>query len=200
MNANSSAMFEVSQPPSRMNEDQTTRSTASRDSSAERTFPASSTATTMNQPRKTLQENLIPSLMGSDLSNDADTNTMDLEDPYSLRASKREDDNNNKHKFILHFPPHGKARRLKKYYNRQNALIDAYLNSADEEAAEAEETLQNGWKVKLAVNGSFSVNFFLFIIQMYVAVSTGSLSLFGTAADAFVGLPPPSTLVITIHG
>jgi len=85
-------------------------------------------------------------------------------------------------------PSHGKARRIKKYYNRQNALIDAYLNSADEEAAEAEDTVQNGWKVKLAINGSFSVNFFLFIIQMYAAISAGSLSLFGTAADAFVSL------------
>jgi hypothetical protein len=91
-------------------------------------------------------------------------------------------------------PSYGKARRVKKYCNRQNALIDAYLNNADEEAAEVEDTLQNGWKVKLAVNGSFSVNFFLFIIQMYAAVSTGSLSLFGTAADAFVSLPHPCSL------
>ena len=127
-------------------------------------------------------------------SNDADTITVDLEDPCSLRASRREDDDNNKRKSILKVPSYGKARRVKKYCNRQNALIDAYLNNADEEAAEVEDTLQNGWKVKLAVNGSFSVNFFLFIIQMYAAVSTGSLSLFGTAADAFVSLPHPCSL------
>jgi len=150
----------------------------------------------MIEPR-TLQENQITSAIGRDLSNDAHTITMDLEDPFSLRALKREDDNNNKRKSILHMPSHGKARRVKKYYNRQNALIDSYLNSADEEAAEAEDTVQNGWKVKLAVNGSFSVNFFLFIIQMYAAISTGSLSLFGTAADAFVSLPRPLTFVIT---
>ncbi|PMD47491.1 hypothetical protein L207DRAFT_628126 [Hyaloscypha variabilis F] len=115
----------------------------------------------------------------------------------SLRAFKREDDDNNKRKAILKVPSHGKARRIKKYYNRQNALIDAYLNSADEEAAEAEDTVQNGWKVKLAINGSFSVNFFLFIIQMYAAISTGSLSLFGTAADAFMDLVSSIVMLIT---
>ncbi|KAN0104597.1 hypothetical protein V8E51_010342 [Hyaloscypha variabilis] len=115
----------------------------------------------------------------------------------SLRAFKREDDDNNKRKAILKVPSHGKARRIKKYYNRQNALIDAYLNSADEEAAEAEDTVKNGWKVKLAINGSFSVNFFLFIIQMYAAISAGSLSLFGTAADAFMDLVSSIVMLIT---
>jgi hypothetical protein len=105
--------------------------------------------------------------------------------PYPLLASKWEDENINKRSILQ---PR-KVRKVKKYYNRQNALIDAYLGSNDEEAAEAEDTLQNGWKVKLAVNGSFSVNCFLFIIQIYTAVSTSSLSLFGTAADAFVSLP-----------
>ncbi|KAH8784831.1 cation efflux family-domain-containing protein [Hyaloscypha sp. PMI_1271] len=122
---------------------------------------------------------------------------MDPRDPYSLRASKREDDDNNKRKSILKVPSHGKARGVKKYYNRQNALIDAYLNSSEEEATEVEDTLQNGWKVKLAVNGSFSVNFFLFIIQIYAAVSTGSLSLFGTAADAFMDLVSSIVMLIT---
>jgi hypothetical protein len=115
-------------------------------------------------------------------------------------SSSREDDDNNKRKSILKVPSHGKARGVKKYYNRQNALIDAYLNSSEEEATEVEDTLQNGWKVKLAVNGSFSVNCFLFIIQIYAAVSTGSLSLFGTAADAFVSLPKYYPFIITCNG
>lgn len=82
-----------------------------------------------------------------------------------------------------------KTKKIKKYYNRQNALIDAYLGSHEEEQAEVEDTIQNGGKVKFAVNASFVVNFFLFIIQMYAAISTGSLSLFATAADAFVRIP-----------
>jgi hypothetical protein len=125
----------------------------------------------------------ITSSFQTDASNDDTITTSN--DPYSLLASKWEDENINKRSILL---PR-KVRKVKKYYNRQNALIDAYLGSNDEEAAEVEDTLQNGWKVKLAVNGSFSVNCFLFIIQMYAAVSTGSLSLFGTAADAFVSLP-----------
>lgn len=104
------------------------------------------------------------------------------EDPYSLRASKYEDLTK---KTIIQ---RHKTRNVKKYYNRQNALIDAYLGSADEEAAEVEDQKDNGGKVKFAVYGSTTVNLFLFVIQMYAAVSTGSLSLFGTAADAFVSL------------
>lgn len=72
-------------------------------------------------------------------------------------------------------------------YNRQNALIDAYLGSTDEESLEIEDNLKNGGKVKFAVNASFVCNLFLFIIQTYGAISTGSLALFATAADAFVG-------------
>jgi hypothetical protein len=108
-------------------------------------------------------------------------------DPYSLANSKKEDISiaalRREH------PASKRTRQVKKiksYYNRQNALIDAYLGSNDEEAAEVEDTLQNGGKVKFAVNASFTVNFCLFIIQVYAAVSTGSLALFATAADAFV--------------
>jgi Co/Zn/Cd efflux system component len=47
------------------------------------------------------------------------------------------------------------------------------------------------------VNASFVVNFFLFIIQMYAAISTGSLSLFATAADAFMDLVSSCVMLIT---
>ncbi|KAH8657571.1 hypothetical protein BGZ60DRAFT_383615 [Tricladium varicosporioides] len=127
-------------------------------------------------------------------NDDADTITANPEDPYDLRNAKRVD---NTKKSIAQAHPKGKVRHIKKYYNRQNALIDAYLGSSDEEALEVEDALQNGGKVKLAVNGSFAVNFFLFIIQMYAAISTGSLSLFGTAADAFMDLVSSVVMLIT---
>lgn len=186
MDSSTSPVVNTKLLQSTSNDIQATKTTTSWDPSSETTVPDTSPATTKAQP----QDDSITSSMERNLSNDADTITMDLEDPYSLRASKREDDD--KRKFIhdiLKVSSHGKARKVKKYYNRQNALIDAYLGSAEEEAAEVKDTLQNGWKVKLAINGSFSVNFFLFIIQMYAAVSTGSLSLFGTVADAFVSSP-----------
>ena len=51
--------------------------------------------------------------------------------------------------------------------------------------------------MKFAVNASFVVNFCLFIIQMYAAISTGSLSLFATAADAFMDLVSSFVMLIT---
>lgn len=82
--------------------------------------------------------------------------------------------------------PKGNKRLLKKYYTRQNELIDQFLGADDEERATFEEDARLAPKIKFAVNASFTVNFCLFVIQMYAAISTGSLSLFATAADAFV--------------
>jgi hypothetical protein len=76
-------------------------------------------------------------------------------------------------------------------------LIDQFLQSGDEERLAALDHLENGPKVKFAVNASFVVNFFLFIIQMYAAISTGSLSLFATAADAFMDLVSSCVMLIT---
>ncbi|KAE9972061.1 hypothetical protein BLS_004201 [Venturia inaequalis] len=46
----------------------------------------------------------------------------------------------------------------------------------------------NGPKIKFAIYMSSGVNFCLFVIQMYAAITMGSLSLFATAADAFMDL------------
>ena len=110
--------------------------------------------------------------------------TLAKDDPYALRGFKRD----SKGTKATQQAPQRKDRKIKRYYNRQNALIDAYLGSSNEEALEIEDTLANGGKVKFAVNASFVCNFFLFVIQMYAAVSTGSLALFATAADAFVSI------------
>ncbi|TVY91128.1 Metal tolerance protein [Lachnellula willkommii] len=160
---------------------------------------------TTSAPRATTQDlgASSPSSKGTSFpaqsSNDADTitNTI-LEDPYSLRAAKWEDSNPTTNRnSILHPRKTRHVKKFKKYYNRQNALIDAYLEANDEEATEIQDQIDNGWKVKLAVYGSFSVNAFLFVIQIYAAVSTGSLSLFGTAADAFMDLVSSTVMVIT---
>ncbi|KAF1966882.1 hypothetical protein BU23DRAFT_592945 [Bimuria novae-zelandiae CBS 107.79] len=93
--------------------------------------------------------------------------------------------------------PKANKRRMKKFYTRQNALIDQFLESGDEERLAALDTLENGPKVRFAVNASFIVNFCLFVIQLYAAVSTGSLSLFATAADAFMDLVSSVVMLIT---
>lgn len=125
-----------------------------------------------------------------------------IKDPLSLSAHRR--DTSKSAVRADHPDNHQKARKYYlKYLNRlyipfnctllltatrQNALIDMYLNAHREEELALEDHQNNSWKVKLAVNGSFAVNLFLFCIQAYAAISTGSLSLFATAADAFVSL------------
>lgn len=72
--------------------------------------------------------------------------------------------------------PEGNKRKLKKYYTRQNKLIDQFLGAEDEEQKQIEDDIRYKPKIKFAVRASFIVNFCLFIIQMYAAISTGSLS------------------------
>jgi len=72
--------------------------------------------------------------------------------------------------------PRGNQRKIKKFYTRQNKLIDQFLGAEDEERLQIEEDVRVGPKIRFAVNASFAVNFGLFIIQVYAAVSTGSLS------------------------
>ncbi|KAH7392934.1 cation efflux family-domain-containing protein [Pyrenochaeta sp. MPI-SDFR-AT-0127] len=93
--------------------------------------------------------------------------------------------------------PLAKPKHMKKFYTRQNALIDQFLQSGDEERLAALDHLENGPKVRFAVNASFIVNFCLFVIQMYAAISTGSLSLFATAADAFMDLVSSCVMLVT---
>ncbi|KAL1796112.1 hypothetical protein ACET3X_006336 [Alternaria dauci] len=115
-------------------------------------------------------------------------------DPLDL-GKHRKDDVTQKQMKADH--PLAKPRHMKKFYTRQNALIDQFLQSGDEERLAALDQLENGPKVRFAVNASFIVNFCLFVIQLYAAVSTGSLSLFATAADAFMDLVSSVVMLIT---
>ncbi|CAG8032444.1 unnamed protein product [Penicillium salamii] len=87
--------------------------------------------------------------------------------------------------------------KLSGFYKQQNEMIEGFLSSGDEERLKAEDEAQNGGKVKLAVRASFVVNFCLFIIQLYAAISTGSLALFATAADAFMDLVSSIVMLVT---
>ncbi|KAI1498970.1 cation efflux family-domain-containing protein [Biscogniauxia marginata] len=93
--------------------------------------------------------------------------------------------------------PKGNKKKLKKFYTRQNELIDQFLGADDEEQLQVEEDARIAPKIKFAVNASFAANFCLFVIQLYAAVSTGSLSLFATAADAFMDLVSSFVMLIT---
>ncbi|KAI9706294.1 MAG: hypothetical protein M1820_004869 [Bogoriella megaspora] len=116
-------------------------------------------------------------------------------DPFSLSARRRE--NVSRRSIAADHPSARSKSQLKKYYTAQNELIDAFLNSADEERLAALDSVKNGPKVKFAINASFGVNFCLFCLQLYAAISTGSLSLFATAADAFMDLVSSFVMWIT---
>lgn len=123
-----------------------------------------------------------------------DSVNIDSEDPLSLSQHKKQKLDRGSIKADY---PDGDHRKIQKYYTRQNALIDQYLHSGDEERLAAIDMEKNGVKVRWAVNLSFAVNFCLFVIQLYAAISTGSLALFATAADAFMDLVSSIVMLVT---
>lgn len=104
---------------------------------------------------------------------DSTTSGFDSADPMNFGRHRRENISTKQMK-VEH--PEGNKRKLKKYYSRQNKLIDQFLGAEDEERNTVEEDARYKLKIKFAVNASFVVNFCLFVIQMYAAISTGSLS------------------------
>lgn len=94
-------------------------------------------------------------------------------DPLNIGRHRR-DDVTLKQLQIDH--PKANKRQLREFYRNQNKLINHYLGVDDEERLQVEEDARLGPKIKFAINASFTVNFCLFVIQLYAAVSTGSLS------------------------
>ncbi|KAF3481166.1 cation diffusion facilitator 1 [Arthroderma uncinatum] len=88
-------------------------------------------------------------------------------------------------------------RRLQSFYRSQNEKIERLLKPVDEHVRHAKElNEQNQLKYKIAVYGSFAANVILSILQVYAAVSSGSLSLFTTMADAI--FDPMSNLTLLL--
>ena len=116
------------------------------------------------------KDEIIQVIAASQTSSSVD---IDSSDPLNFGRHRR-DNVTRKQMKIEH--PKGDKKKLKKYYTRQNELIDRFLGADDEERLAVEEDIRMGPRIKFAVYGSFAVNFGLFIIQMYAAISTGSLS------------------------
>ncbi|MCJ1479103.1 hypothetical protein MMC13_007787 [Lambiella insularis] len=90
-----------------------------------------------------------------------------------------------------------KARKLKEFYERQNENIERLLKPVDEHVRSAKQfDGENHLKFKIAVTGSFVANVLLAILQVYGAVSSGSLSLFTTMADALFDPMSNITLIV----
>lgn len=90
-----------------------------------------------------------------------------------------------------------KARKLQGFYESQNENIERLLRPVDEHVRLAKEfDGENHLKFKIAVQGSFAANVLLAGLQLYAAISSGSLSLFTTMADAL--FDPMSNLTLIV--
>ncbi|KZW01991.1 CDF-like metal transporter [Exidia glandulosa HHB12029] len=77
------------------------------------------------------------------------------------------------------------GKRLHRFHKGQNELIEALLKPMDKHTSDAEEDKQAArLPVKIAVWASMIANFALCVIQLYAAVSSGSLSLLTTGIDS----------------
>ncbi|KAF2461856.1 cation efflux family-domain-containing protein [Lineolata rhizophorae] len=90
-----------------------------------------------------------------------------------------------------------RARKIQGFYENQNANIERLLRPVDEHVRQAREAHgENELRLKLAVTGSFAANVILSVLQVYAAVSSGSLSLFTTMADSL--FDPLSNLMLIL--
>ncbi|KAK4505289.1 hypothetical protein PRZ48_003252 [Zasmidium cellare] len=90
-----------------------------------------------------------------------------------------------------------KTHKVLKFYENQNENIERLLKPVDDHVREAkEEQGAEALQFKIAVHGSFAANIILAILQVYGAVSSGSLSLFTTMADSI--FDPMSNLTLIL--
>ncbi|KAK4515288.1 uncharacterized protein ATC70_002898 [Mucor velutinosus] len=78
-------------------------------------------------------------------------------------------------------------KKLQAFYRNQNEMIEAMLSALDP-ATDVEEQEKQLLKLKIAIYGSVVANIILFALQLAAAVTSGSLSIFSTMADAFMDL------------
>ncbi|KAK8245039.1 cation efflux family-domain-containing protein [Phyllosticta capitalensis] len=91
-----------------------------------------------------------------------------------------------------------RARKIEQFYETQNENIERLLKPVSEHVRNAKEAEgDENLRVKIAVNGSFVANVILVVLQLYGAISSGSLSLFTTMADAIFDPMSNITLMLS---
>lgn len=76
-------------------------------------------------------------------------------------------------------------KRVQKFYEDQNEEIRSFLKSVEEHQQDIEDTqTASGLRYQIAVKGSFAANVCLSGLQLYAAISSGSLSLITTMVDS----------------
>ncbi|KAF9469631.1 CDF-like metal transporter [Collybia nuda] len=78
-----------------------------------------------------------------------------------------------------------RGKRVAKYHKKQNTLIASVLKPMEDHTEEAKvEEDAARLPVKIAIYASLIANMFLCVLQMYAAISSGSLSLLATGIDS----------------
>ncbi|KOS17337.1 Metal tolerance protein 10 [Escovopsis weberi] len=89
-------------------------------------------------------------------------------------------------------------RKVRGFYENQNAAIERMLKSVEEHRADArQEQGDDEFKFKIAIYGSLAANVVLTALQLYAAITSGSLSLFTTMADAIFDPLSNLTLILS---
>lgn len=89
------------------------------------------------------------------------------------------------------------ASKLGAFYESQNDQIERFLKPVHEHVRQARESSEsNHLRYVIAVYASFGANICLAILQLYGAISSGSLSLFTTMADAIFDPLSNVTLIV----
>lgn len=126
-------------------------------------------------------------------------------DPFGLSSSYKSDSdleqiraNSSRKRDGGKLNPARNARKVRGFYQNQNAAIERMLKSVEEHRAEArQEQGEDQLKFKIAIWGSFAANVVLAILQLYAAISSGSLSLVTSMADAVFDPLSNLTLILS---
>jgi divalent metal cation (Fe/Co/Zn/Cd) transporter len=91
-----------------------------------------------------------------------------------------------------------RSRKLQGFYENQNENIERFLKPVDDHRREAKQLEgDTHMRYKIAVTGSFIANLLLAGLQLYAAISSKSLSLFTTMADALFDPLSNVTLILS---
>lgn len=88
--------------------------------------------------------------------------------------------------------------RVAGFYNRQNETIERLLKTVEEHVADAKQQEgEDKLKYQIAIWGSFVANVLLCALQLFGAITSNSLSLFTTMADAIFDPMSNVTLILS---
>ncbi|EJD37871.1 CDF manganese transporter [Auricularia subglabra TFB-10046 SS5] len=101
-------------------------------------------------------------------------------DPFGLRAGLKNDSE------LMALRQRGrKGRKIERFQRGQNKLIEALLKPMDKHTSDAQEVAEaSRLGVKIALYSSLGANLALCVVQLYAAISSGSLSLLETGIDS----------------